>query len=370
MATADKLTTVAQNVPKVYHAGQMNVIENAECLKGTKSDTAILLDDISPVTHEMGVKVRGKNLFDISKITNIGGITNNGDGTITIAANTYSVSTAKKLSVVCPDLKVGDVATLKFTTESSVESIYLSVAKVYWNSSASLTVTQECLDSVITIYGYKSTDTDYGNPCTISNIQIELGTTATAYTPHIPDLTAVTVSRYGKNLFDINSAELAKCTLTDDNGILFGSTGGAIDIIVPPGQYTLSFERNGTGSVYVRNGKVDSGYIKIVGTSDTSATFNFTGTVDGYLRIHTFASNLKLKNIQLELSSTASSYQAYQGGTYTPSADGTVSGVTNIYPVTTLFTDTDSAVINVNYYKDIDKTVNNLKTLIALSGGE
>ncbi len=202
----------------------------------------------------------------------------------------------------------------------------------------------------------------------ISEVSHTLDVTVSGDT--VTDFTGITLTRCGKNLFDINSAELSNCTLTDDNGILFGSTGGAIDIIVPPGQYTLSFERNGTGSIYVRNGKVNSGYIKILDTSDTSATFNFTGTVDGYLRIHTFASNLKLKNIQLELSSTASSYQAYQGGTYTPSADGTVSGVTNIYPVTTLFTDTDGAVINVNYYKDIDKTVDNLKTLIALSGGE
>lgn len=202
----------------------------------------------------------------------------------------------------------------------------------------------------------------------ISEVSHTLDVTVSGDT--VTDFTGITLTRCGKNLFDINSAELSNCTLTDDNGILFGSGGGAIDIIVPPGQYTISFERNTSGGIILRNGKVSSGYIKLSGSTDTSATFNFTGTVDGYLRIHTFASNLKLKNIQLELSSTASSYQAYQGGTYTPSADGTVTGVTNIYPVTTLFTDTDGAVINVNYYKDIDKTVNNLKTLIALSGGE
>ena len=68
MATADKLTTVAENVPKVYHAGQMNVVENAECLKGSKTDTAILLDDISPVSHEMAVKISSNTVTDLTAV--------------------------------------------------------------------------------------------------------------------------------------------------------------------------------------------------------------------------------------------------------------------------------------------------------------
>ena len=70
MATVDKPTTVAENVPKVYNAGQLNVVENAKCLKGSKSGSAMLIDDVSPVTHKMGVKVRGKNLFDKSTLQN------------------------------------------------------------------------------------------------------------------------------------------------------------------------------------------------------------------------------------------------------------------------------------------------------------
>lgn len=68
MATADKLTTVAENVPKVYHAGQLNVVENAECLKGSKTDTAILLDDISPVGHEMAVKISSDTVTDLTAV--------------------------------------------------------------------------------------------------------------------------------------------------------------------------------------------------------------------------------------------------------------------------------------------------------------
>ena len=31
---SEKLLQVAQNNPKVYHSGQLNIVKNAECLKG------------------------------------------------------------------------------------------------------------------------------------------------------------------------------------------------------------------------------------------------------------------------------------------------------------------------------------------------
>lgn len=62
--TNEKLQTIKDNVYKVYHSGQMDVIQNATSLKGFESSKAMLLDDVSPVKHEMGVKVHGKNLFN------------------------------------------------------------------------------------------------------------------------------------------------------------------------------------------------------------------------------------------------------------------------------------------------------------------
>ena len=89
--TNEKLQTIKDNVFKVYCSGQMDVIKNANSLKGFESNKAILLDDVSPVTHEMGVKVRSKNIF-------------NYDG-VAFIANFPNVSTFVK-----------DNNTLKFTT--------------------------------------------------------------------------------------------------------------------------------------------------------------------------------------------------------------------------------------------------------------
>ena len=51
----------------VYHAGQLNVIENTSNLKKSASGSVILIDDVSPVTHDMSVKISSipnKNLLN------------------------------------------------------------------------------------------------------------------------------------------------------------------------------------------------------------------------------------------------------------------------------------------------------------------
>ena len=82
MSIAEKLVTVAENVPKVFKAGQLDIISKSEALKGFVSGEVVAMSDISPVEHkircsvssdtvedlsEIKVKRLGKNLFDPSK---------------------------------------------------------------------------------------------------------------------------------------------------------------------------------------------------------------------------------------------------------------------------------------------------------------
>lgn len=77
-------------------------------------------------------------------------------------------------------------------------------------------------------------------------------------------------------------------------------------------------------------------------------------------------------NIQIELGDIATEYTQYVPdltavkviksnasgeavAEYTPTADGTVNGVSSLYPNTTLMTDTDGVLINCKYNKDINK---------------
>ena len=263
MATADKLITVAENVPKVYHAGQMNVVENAECLKGSKTDTAMLLDDVSPITHEMAVKISSET---------------------------------------------------------------------------------------------------------------------------VEDLKAVTVSRYGKNLFDISSSRGFESTLggfinTINENILevectVSARMGFLELgTFPKGTYTFSYNESYNLSQTIMTGS-DIPNLKALGSSFTTNTKTFTLSKESkvWVRNTGFSkggSPFIYSNIQLELNSTATDYEPYISPTdYTPNADGTVEGVTSLYPNTTLLTDKDGVIIDCDYYKDIDKAFNELTTSVALSGGE
>ena len=156
-------------------------------LKGNKSDTAMLIDDISPVTHEMGVKVRSKNLFDVNGFINLKGnstyygINDNGElyvkqsdfrddtaipAFITLEAGTYTLSSTTAITSSFKLINLTDNKIIAFTN-----NITFSIEKV----------------TSLGIKCYQSADT------VIGKLQLELGTTVTAYTPYVPDLTAVKV---------------------------------------------------------------------------------------------------------------------------------------------------------------------------------
>lgn len=98
MSIAEKLTTVAENVPKIYKAGQSSMVDESKIIEKTVSGAHISVDDVSEIPHIVGCKVSGvddltnvkvtrcgKNLFDISSSRGFesiyGGLTNtiNGD---------------------------------------------------------------------------------------------------------------------------------------------------------------------------------------------------------------------------------------------------------------------------------------------------
>ena len=374
---SEKLLQVAENVPKVYHAGQMNVVENAECLKGTKSDTAMLLDDVSPVTHEMGVKVRKINLFDVSKIQSINGITNNGDGTLTLVGGRYAFNTGVKLSDLCPDLKVGDTVFLSATT-TGVNVLSFGSSPI-WAFNTSFKVTENAFKDELYLYGKNSNASDYNEPHTISNIQIEYGEKATTYTPYVPDLTAVKVSRCGKNLLDIqNPLSTAKDPIITYNSITATKdlANATYQVFLVAGDYTISFIKSSYASLTITD---SSGNVIYNVGSSNNVNYTFSLLSNDTLKfkigfgrfVESGITSITVSNVQLELSSTATYYEPYITPTdYTPTADGTVNGVKSLYPNTTLMTDTNGIIIDCDYYKDIDKAYNKLSAAIALSGGE
>ncbi len=216
---------------------------------------------------------------------------------------------------------------------------------------------------------------------TVNNLvfkpQIELGTTATAYTPYIFDFSTVNITRCGKNLLsspyiDGTTKTLNGITWTvnSDGSITANGTATAnasfwlSRMVLIPGQvYTIS---NGFSSL-IRGVSLVANYYP-TGSSNykawlnvqTSKTGAFPSDGDRLVCYCLIVSGTTVENLtfkpQLELGSTATTYEPYQGQSYTPTTTGEVTGITNLYPTTTLLTNNAGVVfeqVTGGFYKEI-----------------
>lgn len=248
MATSDKLTTVAENVPKVYHAGQMNVVKSSTYLSGFKYGRGeITINDISPIDH---------------------------------------------------------ILTVAVSTESD-ELLY------------------ELSDS--------STKT--------ANIVIRYDLTSDGRTPLSAPYT-YKVS-FNASIGDVGVGLISA-----------SSTGG-----------------------YLGNNKITNGYNQFYYTPTATIRYlTFLSHENPEQKLCTFT-NFCIYKVESSTGLSGININALNSsgeivGTYVSSEGGMVDGVSSIYPITRLKADDETVIINCSYYKDIDKTIKNLQTNIALSGGE
>lgn len=244
--------------------------EFTNALKGNKSGSVFLINDVSPVSHEMGVKVSSKNLWQNTNTTFPAGLSYNSD------TQTYTMSTgttgfnfiAHKFTNPIP---VGTTVTISIMFQSgkgravaiggyhrtggSSWQGYINVPVNVDMSGQTLTSTFTTTETVEEFMIFHNTGDNIEEPF-IFKVQYELGTTATSYTPYISDLTSIIVTRYGT--FETDSPQ-----------------------------------------------------------------------------------------------------------TYIPAADGTISGVKSLYPTTTLMTNTEGAIIDAEYNRDINKAFAALEAAIA-----
>lgn len=242
MSTTDKLTTTAENVPKVYYAGQMNVVKSSTYLNGFKYGRGeVTVNDISPIEHVLKVAV---------------------------------------------------------VTGSDVLLYELEDTPMYNNDRIAF--------------------------------------------PYAVTLEAENVYR-----FSINAAFGGNALIA-----LFKQDGGHLK------NFYLT---NGYNQFYYTPPK-NVGRVAITLSENTEGRiFKFTDFCIYKVKPATGLGGISIN----ELDSSGKTL-----GTYQSSADGMVYGIKSTYPVTRLKADAEDVLINCNYHKDIDKTINNLQTNIALSGGE
>ena len=273
--TLDDTISGASKVPSSYVVGNYvkesisaeqsrtdNTFSNA--LKGSKSGGAFLIDDVSPVTREMGVKISSDTIEDLTAVK----VRKQGKNLIPFPYQELTLGTSTYNGVDFTVYEDGSILINGTATSSTARYLYRNLTDLLG------------LKSGTTISGSKnaSDDTQQGNVYFLCNYYNSTGT----------------------------------------------MTQGLVASTTPSGTKTITDEWKGLGIyINVPNGK----------------TLN----------------NLLIKP-QLEIGATATEYEPYITPTeYIPTADGTVNGITSLYPNTTLTTDTEGVIINCKYNRDINK---------------
>ena len=255
MNISSRLITIAQNQEKVYHAGQLSVVKDNENLKGSASGTAISITDVSPIEHDVQVKLTSDTVTDFSKVK-----------LFKYGRNLFDY-------------------TLPYITSKALDK----------NTGE------------LIVWG--------GSWCVYDYIEIQPNITCTVN----PEL---------------NQGRYPIC-FYDENKVFISSS-----------------ESSGVNNVTVFTTPPNCKYMRISAViADAPTSMIVLG---------------EYTNEQMALME----YEPYKGvAEYSINADGTIEGVTSIYPIMSLITDTSGVTITANYIKDINKTFNALKTNVALSGG-
>lgn len=221
----------------------------------------------------------------------------------------------------------------------------------------------------------------------VSPVAHEMGVNLTS--KNIADLTGVKVTKYGTNLIDgflrSNSSIASGINIQylpdEDCYLLNGTCTDTVDaygishnflindyitttIITVSGSVTLNggyavfysgYKDSVNGANYNWSGP-DISYSHSV-TSSSSRLY--LSSTKFYISEGVVFEDYKVK-IQVAKGKNAAEYEPFiASNEYTPTADGTVEGVTSLYPNTTLLTDTEGVTINCEYNIDIKKYIDN-----------
>ena len=285
----------------------------------------------------------GKNKFDISKMGERAGVT--------VSNNTF-IGTARSFTadsyVESFTAPTGSVLTVSCTAKSNgvvTSGAGFAITFVYddnttlrpWytnNSETTDTYHTGTVTATRDIIGYSFVDYNNGtdNTWTVKDFQIEFGSTATSWTPY-------------SNICPISGWTECKVTRTGKN-LCYDTLNGLVSVGVVDSFYynnndcrSLVFQCK-QGETYIASGgtfnRCSLGIFDALPTTGTKAKSVVNGTAgqpitanaDGVGVLYVSNAPVDVSTAQIELGSTASAYEPYQGQTYTIDLDGTRYGGT------------------------------------------
>ena len=375
------------NVDQIFDPKSANpqsglALADALFIKPTLSGNIITANDVSPIEHEL--KVRIKNYF-VLKNVNKGdnGVTVNDDNTLTVVPTNSTRIILGKLTDICPELKGGEGIVLSYsdinkynamglikykdnTATGASEDIMYTTPKGDTNNMITSGMLPEDLSNVYIYYSYDNTTH------TVSNIVVRTGNPV--------DLADLTFSRYGKNLFAQNKEDMEHAVKYNTSGLATGIVKSRNGLDLSYENDTLYFTPDSSATVASRlqfllpleNFIFGETYtftivaeilptLVYVGTAnshnDTSTIdiFNDKMFVNGsvftiktesekpYLILAAYFGNVEIgkkyaiKGLQIEVGSTSTQYEPYiKPQIATINADGTVNGLMSISPNMTI----------------------------------
>ena len=376
MNIAEKLATIAENEQKVYKSGvdqgKLDLLTESEYMNAKISGTAIAVNDVSPIEHNVGCKLSSKNLLDVSSELTWKGA--------------YSVVTHLK-----SQLKVGVKYVLyydavEFSTESAGIAFIVNGKNIANPVAKPQTAYYFVPDKDITAFYIYTNGWNAPNSnnvtATVTNLRICLADVDYLnYTPYIEDFSNIEVIQYKNNLINPNYCTSKYLVTIENDGSITMEAGEyqgnkpefTYEIPIKAGTYTLSFDNKPSNYVmYVYLNDRDN---EVYSTMTATGNFTFTVNEDTVLIVYVWAvpteNNGGNMTIKLEVGETATPYEPYaEPTTYQPNADGTLKGIIkSISPNMTLLTN-NGVLINAQYLRDIDTYIDNLITNVALTGGE
>ena len=302
-------------------------VENITKIEGTAEGKNIYIDDASAeplidimLEGESQQTTRsGKNHFDASQIPSSTNIVVSDNGkTITMpiatSGNGYTPTT-KKLSELCPKLKVGDTATLRFNRNLGTTKnmfIYLNVVNLTWGINNPKAITQEMLDSYVALYANRYDDGETGQ-CILTDFSIMLSSeTDTSWEQYgaspSPDNLSKIENLEGKNkVKEINWKQMPSistgATITNVNG--YGTDYIDVDNTK---QYIFSYLGT-SGSKYIVYYDKDKNFL---GYDTEIQINNFAKWIEtGYVRLRIDCPQGSVTAFQLEEGTVATGYVPY-----------------------------------------------------------
>lgn len=354
----------------------------SNAIKGSMDGAAIRVDDASPILHEVGCVVRGKNLWNNSKMvlpyvalvrTETGFSFTRGDLTGGVYAY-YEIP-----------VFAGETLTFSCTGNNYRPTLIIYKDRPYGLSLATEkgSITYTPTENFIAIFTVIINSGE--GDCEFSNIQVEKGTVATSYAAYA-DPTAVTVTRCGKNLIPypyLNQGASA------NGGTIKTQTNGGISFSGTPTDYvglpiyngpalaksgTITFSvggnaRNVLGVLFMYDANGNTVATKSTAGEMVINLDDFPTVTDWNITFSRQVSGTVMSGVaypQIEMGSVRTEYELFKGSeTYTPTEDGTVEGMTSFSPTMAIMTDIKTMSAKVVYARDTDKAIKELERILS-----